>query len=693
MPGTLGNIFLHIALIVSVYGLTVSVLGARSGRADLVRSARNAVWAVSALTAGSSALLVFAFLTGHFEIKYVYEYSNSTMPAFYKLAAFWGGQEGSLLFWLLILCGYASIAAGSMRKKKEKLEPYILTTLLTIAAFFLVVLLFEANPFETLPFPAGEGHGLNPLLQNFYMVIHPPALYLGYVGMSIPFAYALAALITGKLDTHWVLQTRRWTLAAWFFLSMGNLLGALWAYEVLGWGGYWSWDPVENAALIPWLTATALLHSAIVQEKKGILKVWNMVLVVLSFLFTILGTFLTRSGVVSSVHAFAKSNLGTYFLVFLGLCFVVSTGLILFRLKDLRSRSALDSFLSRETAVLFNNLIFVGGAFAVLWGTLFPVLSEWVKGSKITLGPPFFNSVMVPIGLLLLLLTGVGPMVAWGKTSAAQLRRNFSVPVYVAIVASVLAFFLVSHQAIVMLSLSICAFVLMTIALDYQRGVFSRMKTWQEGLPLAFLGLIGGDRRRYGGAVVHLGIVLLFVGFTGSAFKTDEDVLLKSGETKEIGRYSLRYDQLTSASDRHKDEIFANISILKDREPAGVLRPSRIFYRGSAAEEPPQPYTNVSIRRSLKEDLYLALLSFEPDKGTVLVKVVVSPLVEFIWIGGIFLIFGTVIVLAPSSGRKSAARVPGSAPTSSCPSCGGPLETADRFCSKCGRATEKASRV
>jgi cytochrome c-type biogenesis protein CcmF len=653
VPETLGNILLHVALVVAAYGIAASIVGGVTGRKGLVTSARNALWGVSALAASCSGLLVYCLLAGRYHLKYVYQYSNSTMPSFYKVAALWGGQEGSLLFWLLILCAYASLVMWSNRNRNEELLPYIITTLLTIGGFFLLLLVFEANPFETMPFAVRDGRGLNPLLQNYYMVIHPPSLYLGYVGMSIPFAYAIAALVTGRLDNHWIIQVRRWTLAAWFFLSMGNLLGASWAYEVLGWGGYWGWDPVENAAFIPWLSATAFLHSVIIQEKRGILKTWNMSLVVLSFILTMLGTFLTRSGIVSSVHSFAKSNIGTYFLAFLCLSIAVSVFLILLRLKELRSKSTLDSFLSRESAFLFNNLVLVGGAFAVLWGTIFPVLSEWVTGSKITVGPPFFNAVMIPIGLLLLLLTGIGPMVAWRKTTPEQLRKHFLFPVAALILASGLCWLLVSRQVYVVLSLSLCAFVLATIVLEYRRGIAARMRTLKEDAFTAFLRLLSGNKRRYGGYVVHFGIVLLFVGFTGSAFKVEDDLQLKVGEEKSIGRYALRYDKLTSKSDSHKEQVFAEITVRKNGEPFGTMRPSRVFFRAKVEGEPAQPYTNVAINRSMREDLYLALLSFDPDNETAIVKAVVNPLVQFIWIGGLFLILGTIIVMSPSGRTKA----------------------------------------
>jgi cytochrome c-type biogenesis protein CcmF len=653
----LGNILLHVGFLVAFYSVTIAIVGARTKKWHLVQSARNAVWALWFLVASCSGLLVTLLLTGKYGVKYVYQYSNSTMPTFYKVASLWGGQEGSILFWLFILMSYSSLVMWSNRRSNPELQPYIIATLMTIALFFLTLLVFEANPFALLPFTPADGRGLNPLLQNYYMIIHPPSLYLGYVGMSIPFAYAIAALITGRLDNQWVLQIRRWTLTAWFFLSMGNLLGASWAYEVLGWGGYWGWDPVENAAFMPWLSATAFLHSVVIQEKRGILKTWNMVLVVLSFLFTLTGTFLTRSGIISSVHSFAQSDIGTYFLSFVCFTTAISVGLILFRLKELRSKNQLDSMLSRESAFLFNNLVLVGAAFAILWGTLFPVLSEWVRGTKITVGPPFFNSVMIPIGLILLLLTGIGPMVAWRKTTPEQLRQNFLIPVAVTVITSVLGYIFVSHDVYVVLSFSFCAFVLTTIFIEYQRGIAVRKRTLGEDFITALLRLVGNNKRRYGGYIVHAGIVLLFVGFTGNAFKIESDSQIKVGETVSVGKYQVRYDNLTSTEDAHSERVYANLSVYKGGQPYAVVRPSRIFYKSHVEGEPPQPYTAISIKRSLREDFYTALLSFDTNTQTAFIKLVVNPLVQFVWIGGLFLILGTVVVMSPSSKKKMAQTV------------------------------------
>ena len=368
-------------------------------------------------------------MTHDFNLEYVAHYSSSTLPLQYTIAALWGGQAGSLLFWLMILTSMAAVVLLQNRERNRELMPYVNAVLMVIAFFFLSMLNFVTPPFQRLAFTPAEGHDLNPLLQNYWMTIHPPALYLGYVGCAVPFAFAIGALVTGKLGDEWIRTTRRWTLLAWFFLSMGNLFGAQWAYLVLGWGGYWAWDPVENAAFMPWLTCTAFLHSVMIQEKKNMLKIWNMVLVILTFALTIFGTFLTRSGVISSVHSFTQSGLGPFFMIFLGATLVVSIGLLIWRLPQLRSENELDSVLSRESTFLLNNLILVGIAFAVFWGTVFPVISEAVRGIKITVGPPFFNKVNAPLGLILLFLTGVGPVIAWRRASARNLERSFLIPV------------------------------------------------------------------------------------------------------------------------------------------------------------------------------------------------------------------------------------------------------------------------
>ncbi len=651
----LGNIFLHVALLTSTYAVIISCVGGYRKNASLVLSARNAVWATALLTLASAVVLVIAFLKDQYQLQYVYLYSNSTTPFFYKIAALWGGQDGSLLFWVLILLVFSSIVMFQNRRKNQEFLPYVIATLMVIASFFLILLVFSANPFKLMPYLPTDGRGLNPLLQNYYMVIHPPSLYLGYVGMSIPFSFGMAALVTGRLDNHWILQIRRWTLTAWFFLSLGNLLGASWAYEVLGWGGYWGWDPVENAAFIPWLTSTAFLHSVIIQERRGILKTWNMALVILSFLTTLIGTFLTRSGIISSVHSFAQSDIGDYFVWFLVLTLITTIGLTFYRRKELKSQSALDSLVSREAAFLFNNLVLVGAAFAILWGTLFPVLSEWVRGTKITVGPPFFNSVMIPIGLLLLLLTGIGPMVAWRKTTPEQLKRNFLWPVLVTILTSIAVLF-VSHKPYVIAAFSFCAFVLMTIFLEYERGIRVRMRNLKEGFLTAFLRLLVSNPRRYGGYIVHFGVVLMFIGFTGGAFNQEKEFQFNAGETRNIGNYTLTFNGLQGVETPHKQVVRAEILVKKNGKSLPPLHPARVFYVSQIQGEEAQADTQVSIRRTLGEDLYLVLLEFDPQNNSAFINAIINPLIQFIWIGGLFLVLGTVVVMWPNSNSRTSSK-------------------------------------
>ncbi|MCB0327367.1 MAG: heme lyase CcmF/NrfE family subunit, partial [Bdellovibrionales bacterium] len=645
----LGQSFILFALVSSLYTIGASLLGGKFSHLAWVKSAQRSLWASSLLILGASLTLIAALLTDNFNFQYVYQYSNSTMPSFYKFASFWGGQNGSLLFWVLILSVYSSLVTFFHRNKNLDLMPFVITTLSCIQAFFLILLFFEANPFDLMPFSVVDGRGLNPLLQNYYMIIHPPSLYLGYVGMSVPFAFAMAALISGRLDNQWILLIRRWTLTAWFFLSLGNLLGASWAYEVLGWGGYWAWDPVENAAFMPWLSASAFLHSVIIQEKRNMLKTWNMALVILSFVLTLTGTFLTRSGIVSSVHSFAQSDIGTYFLCFLIFVLVISGGLLIYRLPKLKNASRLDSIWSREAAFLLNNLVLVGAAFAILWGTLFPVLSEALRGIKITVGAPYFNKVMVPIGLALLLLTGIGPIIAWKKTTVEQLKKNFLWPILACVATSIPVYFFVSPSVPVVLSFSFCAFVLATIYLEYYKGITIRISTLKESFSTALIRLVSKNERRYGGYIVHFGIVLLFIGFTGSAFKIEKETRVKQGDYFEIGDYTIQFDQVTPTQNAHKDVITARFSIWKNQVPFAYMDASKVFYRSQIPGEPAQPSTEASIRRSLIEDLYLALISFEPENRSIYVKAIVNPLVQWIWIGGLFLILGTVVVMWPKN--------------------------------------------
>jgi cytochrome c-type biogenesis protein CcmF len=506
------------------------------------------------------------------------------------------------------------------------------------------------GPFERLPVPAMEGADLNPLLQNYWMLIHPPSLYMGYVGCSVPFAFAIAALVTGRLGDVWIRTTRRWTLFAWFFLSVGNLLGARWAYEELGWGGYWAWDPVENAAFMPWLVCTAFLHSVMIQEKKNMLKMWNMVLVLLTFCLTIFGTFLTRSGIVSSVHSFTQSGLGPFFVAFLLAVIAVVVVLVVLRRPLLRGENEIDSFLSREAAFLFNNLLLVGIAFATFWGTIFPVISEAVRGIKITVGPPFFNKVNAPLGLALLFMTGVGPVIAWRRASARNLRRSFTVPLALGFVTGVAIFAggWRNYYAVVCFSLSV--FVLATIFMEFYRGTRARQALMGEPAPRALASLVGKNRRRYGGYVIHVGVVMIFIGVAASsAFRLEEQETIKKGAVVSVGSCALTYKDIHFTDDPHYSSMLAEIEVRKNGAYVATMYPEKRFYKKQQ-----QPTTEVALRSTLVEDLYLVLGSYDDASGLMTMIVFVNPLVNWIWIGGLVLVLGTVIVMSPTLAEQRA---------------------------------------
>lgn len=639
----IGALALVLALGLSAYGIGVSLVGAQRRNVELVISGEQAALAVWGLVVLAVSALLYALVTHDFNVEYVASYSSSSLPLPYTIAALWGGMKGSLLFWLLILSCFSATVVLQNREHNREMMPYVVAVLLAIAAFFLALLVFVTPPFERLAMTPAEGKDLNPLLQNYWMTIHPPSLYLGYVGCSVPFAFAIAALATGRLGDEWIRTTRRWTLLAWFFLSLGNLFGAQWAYLVLGWGGYWAWDPVENAAFMPWLTTTAYLHSVMIQEKKNMLKVWNMVLVILSFLLTIFGTFLTRSGVISSVHSFTQSGLGPFFMYFLLFMLVVSFGLLFWRLPQLRSENELDSFLSREAAFLLNNLILVGICFATFWGTVFPVISEWVRGVKITVGPPFFNQVNTPLGLVLLFLVGVGPLIAWRRATARSLRKAFLGPMLVGLAVGVACFAYGVRNFYALISLSLCGFVLSTIVAEFYRGVRARQTMMGENVAAALVHLVGKNRRRYGGYVVHIGIVMIFLAITGtSAFKQERQISLERGQTFELGGYGLRFAGIETDENDHMASMKATMEISRDGQQVDVLQPEKRFYK-----KPEQPATEVAIRSTLGADLYLVLGSYDQKSGVVTILAYLNPLVGWMWYGGLVLALGTAIVIWP----------------------------------------------
>jgi cytochrome c-type biogenesis protein CcmF len=652
----IGSLALAIAWVLALYAIVMSLAGAYRRKRDFIASAEHASLAVWGLVTLAGAALLHALVTHDFNLEYVAHYSSSTLPLQYTIAALWGGQSGSMLFWLMILTSMAAVVLLQNRERNRELMPYVNAVLMVVAFFFLSMVVFVTPPFQRLAFTPAEGHDLNPLLQNYWMTIHPPALYLGYVGCAVPFAFAMGALVTGKLGDEWIRTTRRWTLLAWFFLSMGNLFGAEWAYGVLGWGGYWAWDPVENAAFMPWLTCTAFLHSVMIQEKKNMLKIWNMVLVILTFALTIFGTFLTRSGVISSVHSFTQSGLGPFFMIFLAATLAVSIGLLIWRLPQLRSENELDSVLSRESAFLLNNLILVGIAFAVFWGTVFPVISEAVRGIKITVGPPFFNKVNAPLGLILLFLTGVGPVIAWRRASARNLERNFLIPVSLGLLAGIILFAAGVRHYYAIVSLCLCVFVLATIVMEFHRGIRARQAMVGENPATALLHLISKNRRRYGGYIIHLGVVMMFLGITGtSAFREEKQITVKAGDSFPMGGYTLRYNGVTPHETQHIAYLTADIGVFENGHQIDTLRPEKRFYK-----KPEQPTTEVAIRSTVGADLYVVLGSYDEASRMATIQAYVNPLVSWLWWGGVVLVIGTIVTIVPS---RAPAGAPAYAPS------------------------------
>ncbi len=647
----LGSFALVFALAVTLYAVVAAFRGGWSRQMDLVRSAENSVLVIFALLSIAAAGLIYAFVTRDFSIEYVASYSSRDLPLFYTISAFWGGQKGSLLFWSWILGLFGTIVVLQNRHRNRELMPYVVGIIGIVLLFFEGLLVFVTPPFEHLSAIPPDGRGLNPLLQNPGMVFHPTTLYLGYVGFTIPFAFAIAALITGRLGDEWIRTTRRWTIFAWFFLTWGNLFGAQWAYVELGWGGFWMWDPVESASLMPWLTGTAFLHSVMIQEKKNMLKVWNMFLIIITFSLTLFGTFLTRSGIISSVHSFSETALGPIFLGFIGAVVIFSFGLLANRMHLLRSKNELDSLISRESSFLLNNLLFVGAAFAVFWGTVFPLISEAVRGVKITVGAPFFNQVNTPIFLGLLALTGICPLIAWRKASAKNLRRNFLRPATFGLLVAIALVALGMREIYAIISFSLAGFVVATIVSEFYRGTRARREISGRGWSAAFRSLVARNRRRYGGYIVHFGVVLLFIGATGKAFVKETKVTLAKGETARIGEYTLTYRGKSTYPNRNRFVVAAPLEVTKNGKSLGTLIPQKRFYK--TAE---QPTTEVAIRSTLKEDLYIILAGYDEEKASF--KFILNPLTAWLWIGGVVMTLGTIIAIWPDKNerRRAASR-------------------------------------
>lgn len=645
---TIGNVSQFAAFFLSMLATVFILLGVMRNDARFIESGRRGLYGLALFTTAASIAMTYLFATDNFQVEYVASYSDRALPFYYKLTAFWAGQKGSLLFWAWILSIFSSIVAFNTRDElSNRTTPYIYLVLSGTLTFFLFLLSTVSNPFDLLDFIPQDGKGLNPMLQNPGMLFHPPTLFLGYIGFTIPFAYAIAAMVTGKLDATWLRKTRIWTLISWIFLTVGVILGGQWAYVELGWGGYWAWDPVENASFLPWLVATAYLHTAIIQERRNMMKVWNMVLILLIFVLCIFGTYLVRSGVLQSVHDFGATGLGGFFILFLVTTFFGGLYLIFESYRELRSESALESFISRESTFLYNNVILLSITFSTLLGTVFPLLSEAVTGRKITVGQPFFNQVNTPLFLVLLLITGICPLIGWRKASADNLRKNFLVPFLSAVVVAVLLFIAGVREFYPLTSFSLSIFVAITIFNEFRGGTLARKKLTGESVLAAFPRLLWRMRSRYGGYIVHLGLVILIVGITGSsAYKLEKQATLMKGESMKIGAYELRYDDFRGYRDRNRDVYTADLSVFKDGRPAGTISPERRYYINAK-----QPTTEVSLRMTLIEDLYVTMPGIGENE-VITLKVTVNPLLVWIWIGATIMILGGIIAAIPVRRKK-----------------------------------------
>ena len=642
---TIGSISLQLAFVLAIAGIFIGIYARRNSREDLMEAANRAVIGVGILITIAVIALWRELIISNFQIEYVAQYTSRNTPAQYKISALWAGQDGSLLFWNWLLSIYAVVAVIQNRKRNLNLLPYAVATILAVQVFFLILNNFIANPFEMIPpgFTVPDGQGLNPQLQNPGMMIHPPMLYLGYIGFTIPFAFAMSAMLTGKLDNLWITSTRRWTLFAWLCLSIGITLGGKWAYVELGWGGYWAWDPVENASFMPWLTGTAFLHSVIIQEKKNMLRVWNMVLILVTFWLSIFGTFLTRSGIISSVHLFTASSIGPFFSGFLMIILIVSVGLLFARMDVLKTRNKLESLTSRESSFLFNNLIFIGICFSVLWGTMFPLVSEAVRGAKITVGPPFFNQVNVPIGLVLLLLMGIGPLLAWRKTSFESVKKNFFIPITLAAIFAPIFWIFGIRSLYPFISSVLIIFVGSSIIQEFWKGMVARHNMTGESYARSLVNMTLKNKSRFGGYIVHLGIVFYFIGFTGNAFNVEVERTLNPGESLQAGVFSFVYNDYQQIQRPNHNAQIVELEVLKNGKSYGMLYPEkRLYFRSS------QPNTEVDIIQTWREDLYATLAGITSEQGAATIRIYVNPLVRWIWIGGAILAFGTIIAMLPT---------------------------------------------
>jgi len=655
----LGGLCLWLAFLVGVWGALAGFVGGWQGRRDLQHSARHAVLAMCAALFVAVAALEWALFQHDFNVEYVAAYTSRNLPIFYTWSALYAGQKGSLLFWATVLSLFGSLAMLLTARRHRALLPYVAGVVCTVATFFVSVMLFgQANPFHRLAYTPLDGNGLNPQLQNPGMVFHPPMLYLGYISITIPFAFAMAALLSKRLDADWLVAIRKWTLLSWLFLSIGICLGMWWAYVELGWGGYWAWDPVENASLLPWLTMTAFLHSVMIQEKRGMLKKWNLALIIGSWLLSIFGTFITRSGVISSVHSFTQSNVGYFFLFFLIAAATASFAVYASRLPLLEAEARLESMVSREASFLFNNLLFVGIAFSVLWGTLFPILSELVQGTKVTVGPPFFNQVNIPLGLALLGLTGIGPLIAWRRASISNLQRQFAAPVTVGVFTALVLLVGGMRDGYALMAITLGGFVVGTVVQEFARGARARHRQYGEGHVVALGRLLARNRRRYGGYIVHTGIVILFIAFAGMAFKTETEATLRPGESAILKSpygwtYTFTHLGVSQYDALNRQVTAATLEIARNGKRLGVLTTEKRQHVDGFGRPTFQPSTEVGIRSDLREDLYVVLAGLVNGTEQAVFRFTINPLVWWVWYGGMIVALGGLIVMWPGGGSPA----------------------------------------
>lgn len=650
----LGNYVLCVGWFLALYGIFSGVYAGLSKRETWYISTVNAVKVVAFCSVIATLILGYGFCVNDYVNQYIWQYSSRDMSLLYKLTAIWGGMDGSILLWCGILGVCSGVVAYQHRLYPRALMPWVLAVISSSLLFFMTVAVFLSNPFRFIkaPFIPPDGNGLNPLLQNPYMAAHPPTLYVGFAAFSIPFAFCIASLIAGRTSNEWLAFTRRWTIVAWIFLTIGIVLGAYWAYIELGWGGFWAWDPVENSSFMPWIIATAFLHSTSVQKRRDMLKFWNVWMVSLTYGLTIFGTFLTRSGIVQSVHSFASTDIGWFFLLYIAIIFVVTVLLTYWRRSDLKANDTLESLLSRETIVLVNNLLLISICFATFWGVMFPVFSEAVTGSKQAVGAPFFNAVNVPLFLVLLFLTGAGPLVAWRKNNPKSLGNIFMLPVLGTIITAIVLFFSGVDGLYPLISFSLCAFILLTIISDFVRQLKTQSSSASASLLSNIISVFKLHHIRYGSHLIHFGVAVAALGITASmAFKVEKEFALARGASYELGRFKIRLDSIDQEKVKNYERLYAALSVksAKDGKTLTVLHPELRYYTKNR-----ETTTEVAIRKGWGEDLYVVLAGLDNTQTRATIKAYINPLQVWLWVGTFLMVIGGLIVLIPEKQEQPA---------------------------------------